>query len=151
MKKYLLFAVLSIVTTSPAMAGVCGNSWMEKVNSGIDSAVPDICSAIDTNPSLENNPFSYENPQATCDLGLSLEGMPDFDGFGFDVSGANACKVAQMVTGDMVAEINTKVDDFATTTGSYANDFSTVLDLDLEAAIDGIVNGDGVSNGVSTD
>lgn len=83
---------------------VCGDSYSDKVNAVIEKLTPNVCAQLNTNPDLADNPYAYENPQATCDIGASLNGLPDWDGFGFNKNGADACGILDMVAGDKIRE-----------------------------------------------
>ena len=53
-----------------------------------------------------NSPYGYKSPDAGCDLGLSMPGLP---GFGFNLDGIDSCKILKAVTGDMVDKANSEM------------------------------------------
>lgn len=83
---------------------VCGDKFSDKVNDVIKNLTPNVCSQLNTSPDLANNPYAYENPQASCDLGASMKGLPDWTGVGFNSDGVDACGVLDMVAGDKIRE-----------------------------------------------
>lgn len=70
--------------------------------------IPTYCGGLDREVSLEGNPFVYSNPDGGCDLGLNLPGLPSF---GFDIPSIDSCKILQMVTGELVGEVNATLRD----------------------------------------
>ncbi len=92
-----------IVASSAAMAngGACKAS-QEKAKKVYGNATQEACRNVTSTPNLDKNPYIYKNPDATCDLGLSLPGLPSFgSGGNFD-----ACAIVKAVTGPMVREVN---------------------------------------------
>jgi len=79
---------------------------------------------------LDGNPLLYDNPDAGCDLGFSMPGLPDI-GLGLD--GINACELLKSVTGDMVKAVNKEMQD---TVDQAIVDITGVEDLDFEFEMD---------------
>lgn len=104
-------ALLAGLTLSSGMAsaGVC-QTMKDKAAQVYGSLVQDRCLNLNKTPSLANNPFVYTNPDAGCDLGLNLPGLP---GFGLTGGGISACQVAKFVTGSTVNAVNQKMQEGA--------------------------------------
>lgn len=99
----LLAGILcSASLSATAYAGSC-KSIQDKFNQVYGSVVQNHCVNLDLGTSLDNNPFIYTNPDAGCDLGLQLPGLPDF---GISAGGINACSIAKAITGPMVDKVN---------------------------------------------
>lgn len=95
----LAAAALLPLMAATAHAGKCGN-YLPKI--------PDNCSGLDTSVSLEGNPFVYTNPDASCDLGFSLPGLPNF---GLSMGSIGSCEILKKVTGEFVSKINREMRD----------------------------------------
>ncbi len=95
------------MASSVAFAGSC-KTIQDKFNEVYGSVMQDRCVNLDLETSLDNNPFIYTNPDAGCDLGLQLPGLPDF---GISSGGINACSIAKAVTGPMVDKVNSAMRD----------------------------------------
>lgn len=67
-------------------------------------AIATDCVGLNTSASVEGNPFIYTNPEASCDLGLELPGLPSL---GFDLGSLDFCAIAESLTSDLVNDINT--------------------------------------------
>jgi len=104
----ILLSVISGVSI-PAHAA---ESYMESQRAQSDQAAEaaysrfhdSICEQLDLSLDLDNNPFIYTNPDAGCDLGLSMPGLPNLGSIG--LGGLDSCKILQSITGDMVDEVN---------------------------------------------
>ncbi len=101
MKRLVTVAVAALLPllAMSAHAGKCGN-YLPKI--------PDTCAGLDTSVSLEGNPFVYTNPDASCDLGFSMPGLPNF---GLGVEGLRSCEILKKVTGEFVNQINREMRD----------------------------------------
>ena len=112
MTKFLVgsavFAGLAL-TSGMASAGVC-QTIKDKAAAVYGNLVNDRCLNLNKTPSLTNNPFVYTNPDAGCDLGLNLPGLP---GFGLSGGGISACEVAKYITGNTVNAVNQKMQEAA--------------------------------------
>src|SRR5690554_1890098 len=86
----------AMLNNSASSDFVCNDSYADRVNERIATLVPNVCAQLDTEPSLDGHPFAYDNPQASCDLGAGMVGMPSWNGVDFDVTGVDACNVAKM-------------------------------------------------------
>ena len=62
-----------------------------------------LCDQLDFGTDLTNNPFVYTNPDAGCDMGFSLPGLPSIGG---SLTGLDSCKMLKSVTGDAVRAMN---------------------------------------------
>jgi len=131
-KLTMILVVLSASAwTAQSQAGMCDDR---------KKALPKIaqhCTNLNQNISLEGNPFVYTNPDAGCDLGLSLPGLPSFGDIGF---GLDSCKILRAVTGDLVKEINSgfqqAVDD---SLGDVADEYNDI-DIDPQDYIEDQIN-----------
>ena len=63
------------------------------------------CSKLNTSNDPTKSVYHWKNPDAGCDLGLELPGLPKF-GLSTDLS---ACKVMKAVTSDMVSKANSSM------------------------------------------
>ena len=97
-----MFTALALGSASALADGVCAEmkAKMARVYGSISD---DHCTDLTRLPSLDGNPFVYTNPDAGCDLGLSMPGLP---GFGLSGGDFSWCGVAKAVTGGMVNEAN---------------------------------------------
>lgn len=131
MRKLILLTILTIIAAtswaSDAEASVCQDR---------KKALPKIeqhCSTLNEEFTLEGNPFIYTNPDAGCDLGLSLPGLPSFRDKSF---GLDSCKILKAVTGDLVREVNTglrnAVDD---SLGEIADEYNGIK-IDPQSVIE---------------
>lgn len=110
--KFIMGAGLSgglVLASGMASAGVC-QTMKDKAAQVYGNLVQDRCLNLNKTPSLTNNPFVYTNPDAGCDLGLNLPGLP---GFGLTGGGISACQVAKFVTGSTVNAVNQKMQEGA--------------------------------------
>lgn len=116
----LALSLLSIASVTPAHAQNPGYCQAKK------DAMPKIeqyCAGLNTNVTLDGNPFVYTNPDAGCDLGLSLPGLPNFGAKEF---GVDSCKILKAVTGDLVRDINSDFQDAVDSTlGSAADQYNS--------------------------
>jgi hypothetical protein len=104
----VMFTTLALASAT-ASAGMCEEAKAKLAR--VYGALGNHCVNLNKNPSLVNNPFVYTNPDAQCDLGLSLPGLP---GFGLGGGGMNMCSIAKAITGTMVNEVNQGMQTAAT-------------------------------------
>jgi hypothetical protein len=116
---------------------VCGDTLTARINNRVNDLVPNVCAQLNTENTLADNPHRYENPQATCDLGLSLPGLPTFDGFGFDAKGVDACGVVQNIIGDRIKSVSGKYDEASKAISDGLSHNETV---DFEYILDNMLN-----------
>lgn len=128
----ILVTGIMLSVSSLSMAGSC-KSMEDKINQVFGPRAGDVCLDINTEPTLENNPYLYVSPDTQCDLGLQLPGLPDF---GISLGGINACAIIQAVTGPMVDEVNKEM-------AQAVRDGVKVIDDMSEEAI-----GQGASGGI---
>lgn len=98
----LVFAVMALGSASASADGLC-QEMKDKIARVYGNIAQDHCVNLNKTPSLTNNPFVYTNPDAQCDFGLQLPGLP---GFGISGGGLNMCSIAKAITGSMVNEVN---------------------------------------------
>lgn len=92
---------------SQASSYACTNRFSDDVNQRLNSIVPDVCGQLNySNDPSEYSQYRVDSPQASCDLGLSLPGLPSFDGIGFDASVPDACSIARSIVGDSIRDLN---------------------------------------------
>lgn len=128
-------AVITALFTAYASARAVSKCSKPKVT------FPKTCAGLNTSASVEGNPFVYTNPEASCDLGLELPGLPSL---GFGLGDLNFCKIAKSLTGELVAGINKDMQDSVDGAMSKIglekdNDFA--LDL-TDRAIEGLKRAD---------
>jgi hypothetical protein len=94
-----------LLNAPTASAGTCTN-YINKANAVFGSLIKDSCVGVNTEASLENNPFVYTNKDGGCPSGLQLPGLPDF---GSITGGINACSIIKAVTSEMVGKVNSTI------------------------------------------
>lgn len=94
-----------LMNSPSASAGTCTN-YINKANAVFGSLIKDSCVGVNTEASLDNNPFVYTNKDGGCPSGLQLPGLPDF---GSITGGINACSIIKAVTSDMVGKVNSSI------------------------------------------
>lgn len=98
-------------------------------------------SAKCANLNMANDPtksvYHWKNPDAGCDLGLELPGLPKF-GLSTDLS---ACKVMKAVTSDMVSKANAQMQQSvdAATKAATGGTGQTNADVDLSKEAEGVI------------
>jgi len=118
----------------------------QRATEAFDNFRGEICDQLDLEMSLDDNPFVYTNPDAGCDLGLSMPGLPNM---GLGLGSIDSCKLLQSVTGDMVDSINEQLQGAVDgALDSVGGDLEYEVDLG-EMAED--VVGEDVGSGQSTD
>lgn len=127
-----------VMGSGMASAGVC-QTIKDKAAQVYGNLVQDRCLNLNKEASLTNNPFVYTNPDAGCDLGLKLPGLP---GFGITGGGISACEVAKFVTGSTVNAVNQKMQEAANAAVSAVDEVS--VDTIGVGASGGINVGDAV-------
>jgi hypothetical protein len=109
---------------------VCGSPHAQQVAARMKQVKSNVRSQIDTTVSLDKSPYVYKNPDAGCDLGLSMPGLPNF---GFGLEGIDSCKILKMVTGDLVKSVNKgmrdTVDKAVDSASGGKGDFNYDIDL----------------------
>lgn len=93
--------LIAIFASNAAMAGSCAASKAKEA--AVYGTAKNNCAGLTKTPNMTKNPYVYVSPNGTCDLGLSLPGLPSFGTGG----GLTACSVARAITGPMVSEANT--------------------------------------------
>lgn len=109
--KYNTALLLGMLLTLPFIGSANAASFCkDKASDFFDKLASNVCDQIDTKPltmeQAANSPYGYKSPDAGCDLGLSMPGLP---GFGFGMDGLDSCKILKAVTGDMVDKANTEM------------------------------------------
>ncbi|WP_274643873.1 hypothetical protein [Pseudomonas serbica] len=113
-----MFTTLALAS-STASAGICEEAKAKLAR--VYGAIGNHCVNLNREPSLVNNPFVYTNPDAQCDLGLALPGLP---GFGIGGGGFNMCSIAKAITGTMVNEVNQGMQTAANAAVSAVDDIA---------------------------
>ncbi len=117
----------------------CAGDFKKKVDNYFVVAIPGVCNQLDITNKGEESPYMWVNPDASCDLGLSMPGLPNI-GFGLD--GFDSCKILKAVTGDMVKQVNSEMKDAVSEAIQEITDGKTEFSLDLtDVAIDNIEGG----------
>lgn len=107
MKKILALSVLLALpfVADYSQAGTCRNAINEASNRIFNKGLGTVCAGVDTGVKA-NSPFIYVNPDAGCDIGLQMPGLPTFGAKVGD--GLNLCNLAKTVFGGMVDAVNTE-------------------------------------------
>lgn len=95
----------SLVFAGNALAEVDMSS---QVNQNYENIKNQVCSQLDLTVNIQTSPFLYTDPEASCDLGFKMPGLPDFN-LGFE--GLDSCKLLQSVTGELVNQVNQSMRD----------------------------------------
>lgn len=103
MKKKLI--MLSLLFSSSVFAEVDITS---QVNENYKNIKEQVCNQLDLTVNIQTSPFLYTDPEASCDLGFQMPGLPDFN-IGFD--GLDSCKLLQSITGELVNQVNQEMRD----------------------------------------
>lgn len=85
--------------------------FAQHINNNYNSIKDQVCNQLDLSVNIEASPFLYTDPEASCDLGFQMPGLPDFN-LGFD--GIDSCSLLKAVTGELVNQINTEMRDAVT-------------------------------------
>jgi hypothetical protein len=118
----------------------CTGEFKRKIDDYFVVAIPGVCSQLDTENKYEDSPYMWINPDASCDLGLSMPGLPNI-GFGLD--GFDSCKILKAVTGDMVEKVNQEMRGAVDEALQEITDGKTQFDLDLTDIAIGEIEGGG--------
>ena len=110
-------AATGLFMSDKASAGSC-QTYIDKANQVFGNLMGNSCVGITNAPSLDNNPFIYNNPDGGCDLGLSLPGLPSFGG---SLGSLDSCSIVKMVTSDTVSKVNSTIRDAMNTSVNTIN------------------------------
>ncbi|MCP1674246.1 hypothetical protein J2T57_001348 [Natronocella acetinitrilica] len=132
------FPGASLLGSASAEAGICARNVRQH-----QPQVPRHCQNIDMQVRTEGNAEISQNPDVpnTCDLGLSMPGLPAFGasiGSGFD-----SCAILQAVTGPMVRQVNAQMQD---TVNQATQQIQSGANTGLDAATGGNVEMDSSGN-----
>lgn len=94
-------AIALVVVGNAAFAAACPTS-KAKARAVYGNTGKEACANLSASGSIQN-PYMYTNPDAKCDFGLSLPGLPNFGSGG---GGLSACSIVKAITGPMVREVN---------------------------------------------
>lgn len=147
----LIIATALAAITSPAYAAGtsvaevklsrgCAGDFKKKIDDYFTVAIPGVCSQLDTENKYEESEYMWVNPDASCDLGLSMPGLPNI---GFGLGGFDSCKILKAVTGDMVKAVNKEMKDAVTDAINEITDGKTQFDLDLTDVATNEIKGGG--------
>lgn len=119
---------------------VCYTDFAQQIKTVQREKASNVCRQVDTSVNVENSPYIYTNPDAGCDLGFSMPGLPDI-GIGLD--GINSCELLKAVTGDLVKDINKEMQG-AVADAIDAVGGETEFGIDLGDVSTGLINGEDV-------
>jgi hypothetical protein len=87
------------------------------------------CEQLDLDPTIEGSKKKVANPDAGCDLGMSLPGLPNFNAPGLGMF--DSCKVVQAITNETAEMINSEAQALFDAVEDEVNQ-ALNQDLDLE-------------------
>lgn len=90
--KTSVFSLLALAASTTTATTVCPSKQEAPANRQV------VCPNVTQNAfrgDVTQLPFAYNNPNADCDLGLSLPGLPNF---GLNIGDLNACDIARSLT-----------------------------------------------------
>ena len=130
--------IISAAIAVPAIAAECADEseWAKLLDAKKVKIRTQVESQIDTSVDVANSPFIYTNPDAGCDLGFTMPGLP-----GFGISGIDACKLLKSVTGEMVSDINKTMKDSLDSTLESVIGTSDSQNLDLQNVAEDAIKG----------
>lgn len=108
---------------------VCSSKHAKQVAARMKQIKSNVCSQVDTRVTLDNSPYVYKNPDAGCDLGLSMPGLPNI---GFGLEGIDSCKILKAVTGDLVKSVNKGLRDSVDSAVKGVTGGKSDLDYDVD-------------------
>lgn len=85
-------------------------------------AVPLDCADLDMTVKTEGNAYIWDNPNAKCDLALSLPGLPEFSPSGYLTKSFDACKSLKKITDGVMDQINSQLEQQLTKAVSNISD-----------------------------
>lgn len=124
-----------------ASTGVAHSEDDGVIDSNYNNIKEQVCNQLDLSLNIETSPFIYTDPEASCDLGFQMPGLPDFN-LGFQ--GLDSCKLLKSVTGELVNQVNKEMRDVVNGGLKSVGLEDGDLDLDFgDLVIDEIENGGG--------
>lgn len=125
----------------PRRKQVCYSQFQKDIKNKLNSMAMDTCQKLDTSVTTDGSPFVYTNPDAGCDLGFSMPGLPNI---GLGLEGIDACKILKAVTGEMVDDVNQQMQDAVDDAVNEVTNGNNEVDVDLgDIIIDEIEVGGG--------
>lgn len=89
---------------------------------------------LDWSTDIKDHPLAYKNPDAGCDLGFEMPGLPSI---GFGLGGLDACKAVKAVTGEHIKQLSRDMQDAVDQGLDSITGGDTSFDIDLgEMAVD---------------
>lgn len=67
-----------------------------------------VCQRLDLTVNITDSPLIYTDPDASCDLGFKMPGLPDFN---IGLNGLDSCKILKSITSDTVDAFNSGLQD----------------------------------------
>ena len=109
MKKIILLTVFSLAF-SVAYAGEDDDvtPFVNELEKNYELVKKRVCEGLDLTVNIEDSPLIYTDPDASCDLGFKMVGLPDFN-IGLD--GLDSCKILKSITSDTVDRFNDALQD----------------------------------------
>lgn len=110
MKKRIILAMICFASFSAISVGAEEDPehFAKHIDDNYAKIRKQVCEQLDLNVNVKAGPFFYTDPNASCDLGFQMPGLPDFN-LGFD--GLDSCKLLKAVTGELVDKLNSQVKD----------------------------------------
>jgi hypothetical protein len=137
--KIICSSLILIASTSAVSADSSDENGV--INSNYNNIKQQVCNQLDLTLNIESSPFIYTDPEASCDLGFQMPGLPDFN-LGFQ--GLDSCKLLQSVTGELVNQVNQEMRDVVNDGLESVGLEDGELDIDFgDLVIDEIENGGG--------
>lgn len=145
---FLVFGSVASFVSVGVSADTCMTARNAALKQRMASAKQSVCSQMDTSVSVEGSPYLYKNPDAGCDLGLSLPGLPNLGSVGLD--GIDSCRILKSITGDFVKEVNRDLQDAIEVVSPASKDQNIDLNEALEDRIEAARSEEGRNSGGSS-
>ncbi len=134
MKKTILATILLSITASTSAYAASNDGEKNCPSRQLPVVIPNCEEVKDKafdGKDLSKLGFIYENPNAQCDLGLELPGLPSF---GLDVGSLDSCAIAKSITSKTIGRQLDKI------SGMIPNDIG--IGADIGGAAEDVVNGE---------
>lgn len=116
----------------PTRASVCENETKQKTKRYIEKKEQECVSQkkVVTENRGKESPYRSNNPNATCDLGLSFPSLPGFD---LNIGDFNSCELLQDLTENVVSEVNDAAQETVDNASEELLGDKDGIDVDLDA------------------
>ncbi|WP_425263685.1 hypothetical protein [Vibrio owensii] len=116
----------------PTRASVCENETKAKTKRYIEKKEQECVTEkkVVTENRGKESPYRSENPNASCDLGLSFPSLPGFD---LNIGDFNSCELLQDLTENVVEEVNNAAQETVDNASEDLLGDKDGIDMDLDA------------------